>query len=290
MALRHGEDPAAVLPLVNGEYPERFESFESFVEFALALPGTSEAEGHFAFSVLNKGKPKGFVWAWNERVEPKKPRVARPDVVAVRVANQVEKQALIASDGDKFFTDDERKALVADSGAGVGDLILIVADKRISVVNKVLGGLRNRLAARYGSIPELDRSDPAAWKFAWIVDFPWFEYNDEDERWDFIHHPFTGITDEPPALWISFAGTQALNYGNVPASRTSRTTVAVVARMAPVDLLLTDVVMPEGSGRELTEELSQERPGLPVVYMSGYSAGVLGPPTLWLGLRVSNGF
>ena len=97
---------------------------------------------------------------------------------------------------DKFFTDEERKALVADSGAAVGDLILIVADKRISVVNKVLGGLRNRLAARYGLLPELDRSDPAAWKFAWIIDFPWFEYNDEDERWDFIHHPFTGVTDD----------------------------------------------------------------------------------------------
>ena len=97
---------------------------------------------------------------------------------------------------DKFFSDDERAALVKDSGAEVGDLILIVADKRISIVNKVLGGLRNRLADRYGFIPDVDRSDPAAWKFAWIVDFPWFEYNDEDERWDFIHHPFTGITDD----------------------------------------------------------------------------------------------
>ena len=97
---------------------------------------------------------------------------------------------------DKFFGDDERNALVEDSGAEVGDLILIVADKKISVVNKVLGGLRNRLAARYGSIPQLDRSDPDAWKFAWIVDFPWFEYNDDEERWDFIHHPFTGMTDD----------------------------------------------------------------------------------------------
>lgn len=44
---------------------------------------------------------------------------------------------------------------------------------------------------------------------------------------------FTGITGEPPALWMSFGGTQALGYGNVPSSRTSRTTVAVVARMAP---------------------------------------------------------
>ena len=72
---------------------------------ALALPDTSEAGDRFAFSVLNKGKQKGFVWAWNERVEPKKPRVPRPDVVAVRVADRIDKEALLASDDEKFFTE-----------------------------------------------------------------------------------------------------------------------------------------------------------------------------------------
>jgi hypothetical protein len=72
---------------------------------ALALPDTSEAEDRFAFSVRNKGKQKGFVWAWNERVEPKKPRVPRPDVVAIRVLDQLDKEALLASDQKKFFTE-----------------------------------------------------------------------------------------------------------------------------------------------------------------------------------------
>ena len=72
---------------------------------ALALPETREAEDHFGFSVTNKGKQKGFAWAWNERVEPKKPRVPRPTVVAVRVANQSEKELLLASDTEKFFTE-----------------------------------------------------------------------------------------------------------------------------------------------------------------------------------------
>ena len=113
-------------------------------------------------------------------------------LVWVRVAQDNTLESPIA----KFFSDDERAALVKDSQANPGDLILIVADKRVSIVHKVLGGLRNRLAARYGLIPELDRRDPDAWKFAWIIDFPWFEYNDDEERWDFIHHPFTGITDD----------------------------------------------------------------------------------------------
>jgi hypothetical protein len=70
---------------------------------ALALPETSEAADRFAFSVRHKSRQKGFVWAWNERLEPKKPRVARPDVVAIRVL-QVDKE-LLASDEEKFFTE-----------------------------------------------------------------------------------------------------------------------------------------------------------------------------------------
>ena len=97
---------------------------------------------------------------------------------------------------EKFLSDDERSGLPAAAGAGPGDLILIVADARRGVVAKVLGAMRGRLAERYGLIPQLDRSDPDAWRFAWIVDFPWFEWNEEEKRWDFIHHPFTGIDPE----------------------------------------------------------------------------------------------
>jgi hypothetical protein len=78
---------------------------EDVRRIALALPDTSEGEDHFAFSVGNKGKQKGFVWAWNERIEPKKPKVPRADVVAVRVADQWDKEALLAVDDEKFFTE-----------------------------------------------------------------------------------------------------------------------------------------------------------------------------------------
>ena len=72
---------------------------------ALSLPETEEAPGHFAFSVRNKGKPKGFVWVWMERLEPKKRRVPQPDAIAVRVANLAEKDRILASDPRKFFTE-----------------------------------------------------------------------------------------------------------------------------------------------------------------------------------------
>jgi hypothetical protein len=72
---------------------------------AMSLPGALEAKTGFAFSVDIKGKAKGFVWVWQERVHPKKARVPQPKVLAVRVADQIEKAALLAADPAKFFTE-----------------------------------------------------------------------------------------------------------------------------------------------------------------------------------------
>jgi hypothetical protein len=72
---------------------------------ALSLPEVEEAEGRFAFSVRNKGKLKGFVWVWMERIHPKKPRVPQPKVLAVRVANLTDKDLLISAAPEKFFTE-----------------------------------------------------------------------------------------------------------------------------------------------------------------------------------------
>lgn len=72
---------------------------------ALALPGVVESTGQFAFRVENKGALKLVVWAWRERVHPKKPKVPRDDVVVVRVAGEDDKEALLAGDPEVFFTE-----------------------------------------------------------------------------------------------------------------------------------------------------------------------------------------
>lgn len=72
---------------------------------ALALPQTREEEGRFAFSVLNGAKYKGFAWVWMERMQPKKPRVPNPAVLAVRVPNLDAKEILLMADERKFFTE-----------------------------------------------------------------------------------------------------------------------------------------------------------------------------------------
>ena len=78
---------------------------EDVRRIALGLPGASEEAGRFAFSVDNKGKPKAFAWVWNERIEPKKPRVPNPEVLAVRVAGEEAKQFLIGAVPGTFFTE-----------------------------------------------------------------------------------------------------------------------------------------------------------------------------------------
>lgn len=72
---------------------------------ALSFPDTIEKAGHFAFEVRHGAKYKGFCWVWLERIEPKKPRVANPRVLAVRVAGRDAKEILLMADADKFFTE-----------------------------------------------------------------------------------------------------------------------------------------------------------------------------------------
>jgi len=99
---------------------------------ALSLPAVEEASDRYAFSVPNKGKLKGFVWVWMERVVPKKPRVPNPGVIAVRVANEGQKSALLSADGKKFFTephyDGFPAVLVRLEAVSVADLKVLITE------------------------------------------------------------------------------------------------------------------------------------------------------------------
>ncbi|MFN8441348.1 MAG: aspartate--tRNA ligase [Caldilineaceae bacterium] len=89
----------------------------------------------------------------------------------------------------KFLSADELRGIVAASGAQVGDLILLVADKP-SVVAQSLCNLRLDIGKRCNLI------DPTINAFCWVVDFPLLEYSEEEKRWSAVHHPFTSARDE----------------------------------------------------------------------------------------------
>lgn len=89
----------------------------------------------------------------------------------------------------KFLSEDEMKAIIDKTEAKTGDVIFIVADKK-KVVHSTLGALRLRI----GKDLELINKDE--FKFLWVVDFPMFDYDEEEQRYKAEHHPFTSIKAE----------------------------------------------------------------------------------------------
>ncbi len=95
----------------------------------------------------------------------------------------------IKSPFKKFYSDETFEEIKKATGAKTGDLLLVIADKPL-VVAQALGELRLEMARRRGLI------DPDKLCFLWVVDFPMFEYVEEDKRWKAMHHPFTAPREE----------------------------------------------------------------------------------------------
>ena len=90
----------------------------------------------------------------------------------------------------KFLTEDETRAIIDRAGAKPGDVIFVVADGNNEVVYASLGALRCECAKR------LDAIDPDRYDIFWIVEFPLFEYAEDEDRYVAKHHPFTAPMDE----------------------------------------------------------------------------------------------
>ena len=84
----------------------------------------------------------------------------------------------------KFFTAEEKKALAERIEMAPGDLVFFVADQS-KVVNESLGNLRNHLGRRLNLI------DDNQFKFLWVTRFPMFEFDQTENRYQALHHPFT---------------------------------------------------------------------------------------------------
>ena len=92
----------------------------------------------------------------------------------------------------KFLSDESIAELLDRSGAGNGDLIFFGAGKE-SIVNDALGALRVKLGEDHG-ITE------SGWKPLWVTEFPMFEWDQNEQRWSALHHPFTSPSTDDPAM------------------------------------------------------------------------------------------
>lgn len=99
----------------------------------------------------------------------------------------------------KFLSQAELDGIAEATGAKTGDLVLLVADGA-EVAANVLGRLRERFGH------ELGLADPAIAAFCWVIDFPLFGWDAENQRWDSLHHPFTAPMNEDIALLDSDVG------------------------------------------------------------------------------------
>lgn len=109
----------------------------------------------------------------------------------------------------KFYSDEAFENIKKATGAATGDLLLVIADKPL-VVAQALGELRLEMARRRGLI-DLDKLC-----FLWVVDFPMFEYSEEDKRWKAMHHPFTSPRHEDIQYLLSDPGrVKAIAYDMV---------------------------------------------------------------------------
>jgi aspartyl-tRNA synthetase len=96
----------------------------------------------------------------------------------------------------KFLSDEALNGILTRTGAQDGDLIFFGADSA-KVVSDALGALRLKVAQDLKLVE-------SGWRPLWVVDFPMFEYDPDEQRWAAMHHPFTApLLDDPAALTAS---------------------------------------------------------------------------------------
>ncbi len=95
----------------------------------------------------------------------------------------------VASSFAKFMSEDEMKAILERAGAEKGDVVFIVADTKNSSVLSILGALRNEAAKKLDIIGD-------GFNLLWIVEFPFFDWDEESQQFVAMHHPFTSPLPE----------------------------------------------------------------------------------------------
>lgn len=187
---------------------DRFGSDKPDLRFGMELKNVSEAVQGCTFQVFNNVIANGGqVKCINVKGYADIPRRQLDELVkfcGIYGAKgmawlQFPEEGGVKSSIAKFFSDENIEAIKKAAEVEAGDLLLFVADKP-SVVAASLGALRIEMAKRRGLI------DPDKLAFTWVVDFPMFEYNEEEKRYVAMHHPFTAPRDEDLPLLLTNPG------------------------------------------------------------------------------------
>ncbi len=180
------------------EAMDRFGSDKPDIRFGMELNDVTDVVRDCEFVVFkNAIENGGTVRGINAKGQGGMPRKKIDKLVAFAKDYGAKGLAYIAIQEDgtvkssfaKFMTDEQMKALIDAMGGENGDLLLFAADKN-KVVWAVLGALRLELAA------QMELLDKNEYKFLWVTEFPLLEWNDEQNRFTAMHHPFTMPMEE----------------------------------------------------------------------------------------------
>ena len=180
------------------EAMDRFGSDKPDTRFGMELQNVSDVVAGCGFGVFTSALENGgSVRGINAKGQAEMPRKKIDALVEFAKGYGAKGLAYLAvlPDGSykssfaKFMTEEELKALVEAMQGEPGDLLLFAADKN-KVVYNVLGALRLEVAAQMGII------DEDKFNFLWVTEFPLLEWDDEENRFTAMHHPFTMPMDE----------------------------------------------------------------------------------------------
>lgn len=190
------------------EAMDKYGSDKPDLRFGMELINMTEAVKGSEFKVFNDIIDKGgIVKAINVKGDASIPRRELDGLVnfvAIYGAKglawmQIQPDGSVKSPIAKFFSEEYLANILKTAEAEPGDLLLFVADKP-SVVAAALGALRIEMAKRRGLIDENKLA------FTWVVDFPMFEYSEEEKRYVAMHHPFTSPREEDIPLLATDPG------------------------------------------------------------------------------------
>lgn len=196
-----GEDVNYTFPRITyNEAMERYGSDKPDTRFGVELHNISDICSDCGFNafkstVQNGGivacvvAPQGFN-KFSRKVISEYENYAKTYFGAKGMAYiKIDENGKVSSPIAKFLTENEINAIIKESGAKNGDVILIVADTK-KVVYSSLGAIRLRIGNEMNLINEKE------FNFLWVVDFPMFTFDEEEGRYKAEHHPFTSIKSE----------------------------------------------------------------------------------------------
>ena len=180
------------------EAMDRFGSDKPDTRFGMELVNVSDVVAGCGFGVFtsaleNGGSVRG-INAKGQGAMPRKKIDALVDFAKGYGAKglaylSIQEDGSYKSSFAKFMTEEQLEALVKAMSGEPGDLLLFAADKN-SIVYSVLGALRLEVGEQMGII------DHDKFNFLWVTEFPLFEWNEEENRYVAVHHPFTMMMDE----------------------------------------------------------------------------------------------